>query len=165
MRECSFTILLCMLCLSKARTKFQSDFHRRTNRFKWKKKYRCDKNKMDAEMRKWRRRKKWSQGKRTITVTIHTPPPPRRCHLQKEKIFIMKAFYNILPRLLIENVSKSNYSALLLTANDEVHTHWRAQPATTTTISTGKKWSLNRSRLKIICSFKSNYKDFYCAEW
>ena len=36
----------------------------------------------------------------------------------------MKGFYKILPRrLLIENVSKSNYSALLLTANDEVHTH------------------------------------------
>lgn len=69
--------LCCVRCLSKARTKFQSDFHRRTNRFKRK----TRRTKINVIKTKWMQkrgneeeeeRKKWSRGKRTITVAIHT---------------------------------------------------------------------------------------------
>lgn len=119
--------MLCALSLSKARTKFQSDFHRRTNRFKRRKRKRINVIKTKWMQRWGNEKKKWSQGKRTITVAIDTPSPPPPLLFFRTKKEMKKFDESLLQYFCLvywlKNVSKSNYSALMLTANDEVHTH------------------------------------------
>lgn len=122
MAECSF-ILLCN-AFSKARTEFQSDF------------LRSDKSIQNINVIKqnWLERGK-KDGKKLVS---------------EGKWPAKKAFNNIWPAPLIENVSKSNYSALPPKAN--VVKYSRAKEA-------NKKLCCDRSLPEIICSFKSNYKD------
>lgn len=81
-------------------------------------------------MRKWREKKmvtrKADNHRRHPHHSSYPPYTHYCCHLWNRKN-ITKGFYNILPLVYwLKNVSKSNYSALLLTANDEVHTHTRS---------------------------------------
>lgn len=110
-------------------------------------------------MQRWgnEERKKWSQGKRTITVAIHTThrtPSPTIAAIFETKRILQKGFYNILPPVYwLKNVSKSNYSALLLTANDEVHTHTRSRTNPHTT-SHNNHISTNDDKKKVIVEQK-----------
>lgn len=144
MRECSFiAVLLCMLalpCTYQISKRFSpSDKSIQTNRKSKMKKTKCNKNKMMAK--RLRQKKKRSKRKWTIAPTT---PPLVTSYVENKSLFTIFA-----PRLLIENVSKSNYSAMLLTEYDEVHTLSRGRARTTSYViatMTSKKRSKKSNR-------------------
>lgn len=120
--------LCCVRCLSKARTKFQSDFHRRTNRFKRK----TRRTKINVIKTKWMQKKgnegkekrKYGHEESGQSPSPFTPSSPTLASSKQKKDEFDESLLQYFCLVYwLKNVSKSNYSALLLTANDEVHTH------------------------------------------